>query len=231
MKILPLISSYTLFSFMSTPVLTFNPCHIFLFLSGYLMTRRAEYFILAYQTRFSRFSPVLTNLILPTLVDKKRITTCCQYTGCIGGHITQLLRRWELISFMRRHKGYQLSICPNIPDVKVEELDLLMVTPKLHSSAGDQKLCKKKNLSWLFGTSGSLFGIMAKPCDAKKQWPWDGFFYPLLTPMIDSYIVLVLPNKQNEEIKISYIIQTFCKAVILHGYTDLNSVSSQCTCG
>ena len=40
-----------------------------------------------------------------------------------------------------------------------------MVTPTLRSNVGDQKVCKKKNLSWLFGTdrkicpSGSLFGI------------------------------------------------------------------------
>ena len=40
-----------------------------------------------------------------------------------------------------------------------------MVTPVLKPNAGDQKICKKKNLSWLFDVdrkiqpSGSLFGI------------------------------------------------------------------------
>ena len=40
-----------------------------------------------------------------------------------------------------------------------------MATPMLKSNAGDQKECKKKNLSWFFGAdrkirpSGSLFGI------------------------------------------------------------------------
>ena len=41
-----------------------------------------------------------------------------------------------------------------------------MATPTLKSNAGDQKVCKKKNLSWLLGVdgkknspSGLLFGI------------------------------------------------------------------------
>ena len=40
-----------------------------------------------------------------------------------------------------------------------------MVTPTLQSNAGDQRVCKKKNLSWSFSSernirpSGSLFGI------------------------------------------------------------------------
>ena len=43
--------------------------------------------------------------------------------------------------------------------------DSLMETPTLKSSAGDRKVCKKKNLSWLFGVDrkirplGSMFGI------------------------------------------------------------------------
>ena len=49
--------------------------------------------------------------------------------------------------------------------VSVKECDSLMVIPTLKSNAGDQRICKKKNLSWLFGAdrnirpSGSLFGI------------------------------------------------------------------------
>ena len=66
----------------------------------------------------------------------------------------------------------------------------------LKSNAGGQKVCKKKNLSWLFGAdrkicpSGSLFGLTRQSRDA-KQWPSDGFFYPHLTPMKDSYNVLL----------------------------------------
>ena len=50
-------------------------------------------------------------------------------------------------------------------DVKVYKRDLLMMTPTLKSNTADQKVCKKKNLSWLFGAdrkicpSGSPFGI------------------------------------------------------------------------
>ena len=49
--------------------------------------------------------------------------------------------------------------------VNLEERDTLLAPPMLKSNAGDQKVCKKKNLSWLFGAdrktcpSGSLFGI------------------------------------------------------------------------
>ena len=66
-----------------------------------------------------------------------------------------------------------------------------MATLALKSNTGDQKVCKKKNLSWLFGTdrkirpSGSLFGI-TRLC---KQWPSDGFFYLHHTTMKDSYIL------------------------------------------
>ena len=50
-------------------------------------------------------------------------------------------------------------------DVNVNERDSFMATPTLKSNAGDRKMCKKKNLLWLFGAyakvrpSGSLFGI------------------------------------------------------------------------
>ena len=64
-------------------------------------------------------------------------------------------------------------------DVIVNERDAFMAIPTLKSNAGDRKVCKKKNLSWLFG---------AKPRDA-KQWPSGGFFYPHLTLMKDSYNV------------------------------------------
>ena len=53
----------------------------------------------------------------------------------------------------------------NMVDVSVKQRNLLMGNLTLKSNAGDQKVCKKKNLSWLFGAdrkirpSGSLFGI------------------------------------------------------------------------
>ena len=62
-----------------------------------------------------------------------------------------------------------------------------MVTPTLKSNTGDQTVCKEKNLSWLFGAdrkvrpSGSLFRMTQQSLR---------FFYPNLTPMKDSYIVV-----------------------------------------
>ena len=53
----------------------------------------------------------------------------------------------------------------NMGDVNVKQCESLMGTPTLKSNIGDQKVCKKMNLSWLFGVyrkirpSGSLFGI------------------------------------------------------------------------
>ena len=62
--------------------------------------------------------------------------------------------------------------------------DSFMATPTLKSNTGDRNVCKKNNLSWLFG---SLFDVLlAKPRDA-KQWLSDGYFYPHLTLMKDSY--------------------------------------------
>ena len=58
-------------------------------------------------------------------------------------------------------------------DVNVEQHNSFMATPSVKSNAGDRKLCKKRNLSWLFGA------------DRK-----DRFFYPHLIHMKDSYILL-----------------------------------------
>ena len=64
----------------------------------------------------------------------------------------------------------------------------LKTTSTLKSNAGDQKVCKTKNLSWLFDAdrkirpSGPLFGIT-------RRSPSDDFFYPHLTPMDDSYTI------------------------------------------
>ena len=69
------------------------------------------------------------------------------------------LRHWELTS-LGPHIRRQLSIWRKSTYKKV--------TPTLKSNAGDQMVCKKKNLSWLFGVdrkirpSGSLFSITRK---------------------------------------------------------------------
>ena len=89
-----------------------------------------------------------------------------------------------------------------LADINVWERDLLMMPPMLNSNAGNQKVCMKKNLSWLFGvdrkiwTSGSLWHHSAKPCDA-KQWPSDRFFYLHLTHMKDSYILAYQVRKSE----------------------------------
>ena len=43
----------------------------------------------------------------------------------------------------------------NMADVNILERDSLM-KPMLNSNAGDQKVCKKKNLSWLFGVDRKI---------------------------------------------------------------------------
>ena len=63
-------------------------------------------------------------------------------------------------------------------------------------------VCKKENPSWMFSAnrkirpSGSFFGIMRQslvmPNMMLNNDPWDGFFYPHLTPMNDSYILAYL---------------------------------------
>ena len=68
-----------------------------------------------------------------------------------------------------------------------------MATPTLKSNAGDRKVCKKKNLSWLSGAdrkirpSGSLFGITPASLMMPNSDPRADFFYPHLTSMKDSY--------------------------------------------
>ena len=39
----------------------------------------------------------------------------------------------------------------NMADINIYDSDSLMATPTLKSNSGDQKVCKKKNLPWLFG--------------------------------------------------------------------------------
>ena len=72
-----------------------------------------------------------------------------------------------------------------------------MGTPTLKSNAGDQRVCKKKNLSWLFCAdikirpSGSLFGITRHSLVMPNSDPLMDFFYPHLTPIKDSYILVI----------------------------------------
>ena len=57
----------------------------------------------------------------------------------------------------------------------------LMVPPPLKSNAGDQKVCKKKNLSWLFGVNTklcpfeSLFGNSWQSRVIPNSEPWTDF--------------------------------------------------------
>ena len=68
-----------------------------------------------------------------------------------------------------------------------------MATPTLKLNAGDQKVCKKKNLSWFFGADrkicplGSLFGITRHSFVMSNSDPLDVFFCLHLRPMKDSY--------------------------------------------
>ena len=86
--------------------------------------------------------------------------TCCQYIGCIGGRVTLLLRCCSWCIVMSH-----MTSTFNMVDVNIKQHDSFMATPTLKSKAGDRKLCKKKNRSWLFGAdrkihlSRSLFGI------------------------------------------------------------------------
>ena len=101
---------------------------------------------------FPRFSPALTNLMTypyPTSgVDKKWTTTrmCCQYIGCIDDHVTLSLdvRSW-------RHCNVTYDV--NFQFGRGQRIRTWLVNGDsfVESNAGDQKVCKKKNLSWLFG--------------------------------------------------------------------------------
>ena len=116
-------------------------------ISNALILASENDFFLAYRTRFSAIftsadKPYLTYPYPIRGIDKKRITTPVVNNGCIGSHVTLSLRRWELTP-LRRHIRRQLS-------VGGRQRDTLMATPMLKSNSGDQKVCKKKNLSWFF---------------------------------------------------------------------------------
>ena len=95
----------------------FLPHEIFKKLTG--MTIGQEKIFLAHQTRFSAILISADKSYLtypyPTCgIDKKsNTTTCCQYIGCIEGHVTLSLRHWELTSLLC-HIRRQLSTCRNV---------------------------------------------------------------------------------------------------------------------
>ena len=55
----------------------------------------------------------------------------------------------------------------NMADIHVKERDSLMATPTLKLNVGDQKVCKKKNLLWLFDADRKIHPS-AQPCDVKQ---------------------------------------------------------------
>ena len=70
----------------------------------------------------------------------------------------------------------------------------------LKSNTGGQTVCKKKNLSWLFGVDRKI-SPSVEPRDA-KQWPSDRlFFYPHLTPMKDSYTLMSVLDEPQWSLK------------------------------
>ena len=123
--------------------------------------------------------------------DKKMNNeTCCQYIGCIGGHVTLSLRRWELTS-LRRHIRRQFS------KWRTQRIGTWLVHGDSYIkirrwySKGVQE--KESIMVVQYGQKNPSLEITvwhhsAQPRDA-KQWPSDIFFYPHLTPMKDSYIL------------------------------------------
>ena len=73
----------------------------------------------------------------------------------------------------------------NIADVNVQERESWMATPMLKINDGDQKVCKKKNISWLFGVdrkirpSGSLSGITQQSLVMPNSDPRIDFLFAL----------------------------------------------------
>ena len=68
----------------------------------------------------------------------------------------------------------------NMADVNVKQCDSFIATPTLKSNAGDRKVCKKKNLSWLFGADRKI-----RP--RVTVWHHESLH---LTPMKDSYSIM-----------------------------------------
>ena len=112
-------------------------CFPLLYINTFLHTRRGF-------PRFSRADKsYLACSCLTGGMGGKQMATCCRCTGCVGGRVALSLKHWELTSHTTSNF--------NVADVSVYGWDSLVGTPTWKSNAPDQKICKKKNLSWLFG--------------------------------------------------------------------------------
>ena len=137
-------------------------------------------YILAHQTRFSVIFTsndkyYLTYTYPPHGIDKNRKQHVLPIHWLYRRSRKSVVKTFEFDVIATSHTASNF----NMADINVYEHDSFMATPMLKSNTGDQKVCKKKNLSWLFG---------AKPRDAKQR-PSDGFFYPHVTAIKDSYTV------------------------------------------
>ena len=71
--------------------------------------------------------------------------------------------------------SHTTSTC-NMADVNILECDSLVTPLTLNSNVGDQKVCKKRNLSWLFGAdrkvqpSGSLQSLVMPNSDPRTDF-------------------------------------------------------------
>ena len=150
---------------------------------------------LAYQTRFSSIftSADKSDLTYPYPtrdIDKKTNNNiCCQLIHLLyrGSDSVIKMLGVDVIATSDTTSAFYMA------DINVQELDSWMVTPMLKSDAGDQKVCKKKNLSWLFGADRQN---PSKSRDT-KQWLSDRLFYLHLRPMKDTYNLKPSRDKEN----------------------------------
>ena len=126
---------------------------------------------------------------------KTNNNTCCQYIGCIEGHVTLSLRRCELTS-LRRHIRRHLSIWRT--STSLLNGDSFVKIKRWRPKGMQEKesvmvvWCRKKNPS----LGITVWHHSAKPRDA-KQCPSDGFFYPHLTLVKDSFIISLIKTKHG----------------------------------
>ena len=124
-------------------------------------------FFLHIKLRFPRCSPVLTNLILHTLIRplgsdpwdryKTNRNTCRQYIGFYSWSPNSVVKTLWIDCITTSHMTPTVNICGR------QHTGTCASYVKI--KRWRSKICKKKNLSWLFcadrkiGPSGSLFGI------------------------------------------------------------------------
>ena len=130
-------------------------------------------YILAYQTRYfliftSAFKSYLTYPYQTRGIDKKRNNNiCCQYIGCIEGHITLSLRRWEQCHIIQCQ--FQYGKCQRIGTWLINGDYYLKI--KCSRSKGIYHGCLvQKNL--FLGIT--VWHHLAKPRDANSD-PWADF--------------------------------------------------------